>query len=162
MATEKEERPLKRHKKEDEDVNGEKEKAKATSGEAEGPNTTLAEKKEEYGEPIARFDYQALGDLAKLGEHLVKGFLVTCPFRREKSATVEAIKLIEDQQEQTPKEVKLSLVKCHMKGKLFIKTTKNEAAGVESDEKRVKGVQPTLLLRQILEAIEKGKCFPPQ
>ena len=121
------------------------------------------DEEDEFSEPLPRYDYSFdANDAQKLRN--VQGFLITCPFRREKSATVEANALLSrtrDNGEENPESeaLSLSLVKLSCQGKLLLKIKPGTTTGTERAGKKVSVL---CLLEKILDNISRGKVLPPK
>ena len=119
---------------------------------------------DDFSEPLPRYDYSFdANDAQKLRN--VQGFLITCPFRREKSATVEANELLsrarDNGGEENPESeaLSLSLVKLSCQGKLLLKIKPGTATETERAGKKVSVLG---LLEKILDKISRRKVLPPK
>ena len=109
--------------------------AKRRRIEASGEATTTS-LKVDYGngiagetleEPLARYDYAAATALARQSApQSSQGLLVTCPFRREKSATLELKAVLQQSCKGLLDGFRISLVKVHEGGKVFVRFAKKD------------------------------------
>ncbi|QDZ18688.1 hypothetical protein HOP50_02g11930 [Chloropicon primus] len=100
-----------------------------------------------FDEPLSRFEYNVRDVVGP-----TCGFLVTCPFKREKSATVEAQKIIEKVLERGS--FTYQCVKVHTLGNCLLRL-KGKSGGGKSD-----GLDAPLLLEKILDKLASSEPAP--